>query len=124
MWLDSVNHIQITTSKEAEDATLFFYSKVLGLKEIPKPEEIKAFGGAWYLLGNIQLHIAVEHNPNNDKSRRHVCFQVHNLNTFEEHLKAYGVEILPDQNPIPENARFFLRDPGGNRIEIAESKHE
>lgn len=120
MKLDAVHHIQVTYPQEVEDAMLFFYSKVLGLAEIPRPEVIKNDSGAWYKLGDIELHISTEKNTNNQGSRRHYCFQVDNLNAFEEHLKRHGVEIIPDQRPLPGCVRFFLRDPGGNRIEIAE----
>ncbi|MEH1767516.1 MAG: VOC family protein [Nostoc sp.] len=120
MKLDAVHHIQVTYPLEVEDAMLFFYSKVLGLTEIPRPEVIKNDSGAWYKLGDIELHISTEKNANNQASRRHYCFQVNNLNAFEEHLKRHGVEIIPDQRPLPGYVRFFLRDPGGNRIEIAE----
>jgi 4-hydroxyphenylpyruvate dioxygenase-like putative hemolysin len=41
MWLNTIDHIQVASSPEAEDAMLFFYSKVLGLTEIDKPETIK-----------------------------------------------------------------------------------
>ncbi|MEH2053367.1 VOC family protein [Nostoc sp.] len=120
MKLDAVHHIQVTYPLEVEDAMLFFYSKVLGLTEIPRPEVIKNDSGAWYKLGDIELHISTEKNANNQASRRHYCFQVDNLNAFEEHLKRHGVEIIPDQRPLPGYVRFFLRDPGGNRIEITE----
>jgi catechol 2,3-dioxygenase-like lactoylglutathione lyase family enzyme len=92
----------------------------LGLTEIPRPDAIKNDSGAWYQVGNIELHVSREKNANNQVSRRHFCFQVDDLNTFENHLKEYGVEIIPDQRPLPGCVRFFIRDPGGNRIEIAE----
>ncbi|MFQ4143576.1 hypothetical protein [Chlorogloeopsis sp. ULAP02] len=60
MWLNGINHIQVTSSPEAEDAMLFFYSKVLGLTEIDKPKTIKDNGGAWYVLGDIQIHVSIE----------------------------------------------------------------
>jgi len=41
-------------------------------------------------------------------------------NDFQAHLIAHGVEIIPDQQQISGYNRFYLRDPGGNRIEIAE----
>ncbi|MEH2156389.1 VOC family protein [Nostoc sp.] len=120
MKLNAIHHIQVTYPLEVEDAILFFYSKVLGLTKIPRPEVMKNDSGAWYKLGDIELHISTEKNANNQASRRHYCFQVDNLNAFEEHLKRHGVEIIPDQRPLPGCVRFFLRDPGGNRIEIAE----
>ena len=120
MKLDAVHHIQVTYPLEVEDAMLSFYSKVLGLTEISRPEVMKNDSGAWYKLGDIELHVSREKNANNQTSRRHYCFQVDNLKAFETHLKGHGVEIIPDQRPLPGCMRFFLRDPGGNRIEIAE----
>ena len=119
MWLNTIDHIQVTSSPSAEDAMLFFYSKVLGLTEISKPETSKANGGAWYVLGNIQIHISTETNPDNAASRRHICYLTSDLQAFQEHLQVHGVEILPDNLPVPGRDRFFLRDPAGNRIEIA-----
>lgn len=121
MWLNAIDHIQVTSSPEAEDAMLFFYSKVLGLTQIPKPETIKANQGAWYVLGNIQIHVSTEQNPNNAASRRHICYLVNDVQAFQEHLRSHSVEIILDQRPIPGRDRFFLRDPAGNRIEIAEA---
>ncbi|MDZ8035252.1 MAG: VOC family protein [Nostoc sp. DedQUE08] len=120
MKLNAVHHIQVTYPLEVEEAMLSFYSKVLGLTEIVRPDVMKNDSGAWYKLGDIELHVSSEKNANNQASRRHFCFQVDNLNAFEEHLKEHGIEIIPDQRPLPGCVRFFLRDPGGNRIEIAE----
>lgn len=119
MWLDTVDHIQITSPPELEDKMLFFYGTVLGLTELKKPEELRANGGAWYLLGDIQLHVSTENDARNSASRRHICFRVQNLSAFEEHLKAHKVAIIPDRQPMAGCDRFYLRDPGGNRIEIA-----
>ncbi|MEH1813611.1 MAG: VOC family protein [Nostoc sp.] len=120
MKLNAVHHIQVTYPLEVEEAMLSFYSEVLGLTEIARPDAIKNDSGAWYKLGDIELHVSREKNANNQASRRHFCFQVDNLNAFEEHLKEHRIEIIPDQRPLPGCVRFFLRDPGGNRIEIAE----
>lgn len=120
MKLNAVHHIQVTYPFEVEEAMLSFYSKVLGLTEISRPDVIKNDSGAWYKLGDIELHVSREKNANNQVSRRHFCFQVDNLKSFEEHLKEHKIEIIPDQRPLPGCVRFFLRDPGGNRIEIAE----
>lgn len=118
VWLDTIDHIQITSPPEVEDAMLFFYSTVLGLTELAKPEALKANGGAWYVLGDIQLHISREKTANNAASKRHICFRVHNLSAFQEHLKAHGVEIIFDHQTMAEYDRFYIRDPGGNRIEL------
>ncbi|MDZ8186998.1 MAG: VOC family protein [Nostoc sp. ChiSLP02] len=122
MWLTAVAHIQVTSPPEAENAMLFFYSKILGLTEITKPEALQVNGGAWYVLGDIQIHIGIEKQPHNQESRRHLCFEVNNLEEFGKHLQAHGVEIIEDR-ALPESDRFFIRDPAGNRIEIAQSSN-
>jgi catechol 2,3-dioxygenase-like lactoylglutathione lyase family enzyme len=119
VWLNGIDHIQVTSPPEAENAMLFFYSQVLGLTEITKPETLQANGGAWYVLGDIQIHIGIEKYPHNEVSRRHICFRVQDLEAFAKHLRSHGVEIIGDRT-LPECDRFFIRDPSGNRIEIAQ----
>ena len=119
MWLTAIDHIQVTSPPEAENAMLFFYSKILGLAEVVKPEALQVNGGAWYVLGDIQIHVGIEKQANNQVSRRHICFRVHNLEVFAKHLQAHGVEIIGDRRPPTSYNRFFIRDPGSDRIEIA-----
>lgn len=124
MWLNGIDHIQVTSPPEAENAMLFFYSQVLGLTEIAKPEALQGNGGAWYVLEDIQIHVGIEKQANNQVSRRHICLRVHNLEAFAKHLQAHGVEIISvgtarrRHRTLPECERFFIRDPGGNRLEI------
>jgi catechol 2,3-dioxygenase-like lactoylglutathione lyase family enzyme len=93
---------------------------VLGLKDVPKPEGSQGRGGAWYQLGDVQLHLSLEEATDNDISRRHVCFVVADLESARRHLEDAGIEIFPDEIPTPGWPRFYVRDPGGNRIEIAQ----
>jgi hypothetical protein len=43
---------------------------------------------------------------------------------LERELAAQGVERFRDRQPIAGWVRFYTRDPGGNRIEIAERLKE
>jgi hypothetical protein len=45
---------------------------------------------------------------------------VGDLGSAEAELKRAGVEILPDERPVKGWKRVYVRDPGGNKIEIAE----
>jgi catechol 2,3-dioxygenase-like lactoylglutathione lyase family enzyme len=94
----------------------------MGLEEVPKPEDSRGRGGAWYQLGPLQLHLSIE-NPlgENCISKRHVCYTVSNLAEAEERFRKADVEIIPDDLPTPCWSRFYVRDPGGNRLEIAQS---
>lgn len=121
-WLDAIDHIQVTSPSEVENKMLFFYGTVLGLTQISQPEALKSNSSAWYALGDIQIHISTEKNSNNEASRRHICFRVGNLDEFAEHLRGHGVDILRDRQPIPGYNRFYVQDPGGNRIEILSAK--
>lgn len=106
----------------AEEAAKRFYGTVLGLQELPKPEAAQARGGAWYQLGALQLHLSRDLSADNEGSKRHFCFHVADLKQAQHHLEGAGVEILPDDQPIEGCPRFYIRDPGGNLIEIAEGK--
>jgi catechol 2,3-dioxygenase-like lactoylglutathione lyase family enzyme len=121
--IKEINHVNITVPKIAEAAAKHFYGSVLGLKEIPKPEGSRVGVGAWYELDGVQLHLSVEDGVgDNNASRRHVCLMVTDLQQAEKQLRAAGVEILPDERPVRGWFRFYVRDPGGNLIEIAERK--
>ena len=118
----SIHHVNVTVPKPLEAAAKHFYSVVMGLQEVPKPEESRARGGAWYQLGPLQLHLSIEKPfDQNCVSKRHVCYTVSNLAAAEERFRSAGVEILPDDMPTPGWSRFYVRDPGGNRLEIAQA---
>jgi catechol 2,3-dioxygenase-like lactoylglutathione lyase family enzyme len=116
-----INHVNITVPKSAEEEAKHFYGVVLGLQEIQKPEESRGRGGAWYQLGDMQLHLSLEELGAGHASKRHVCYLVHDLNRAQEFLRNAGVEIIPDDRPVRGWARFYLRDPGGNRVEVAQN---
>ena len=119
--LQQLHHVQITVPPEAEAAAREFYGAVLRLEEIEKPELLRRNGGAWFRLGDAELHVSLEATATtNDASRRHVCFLVADLDATRRGLEAAGIEIIPDRQPIAEWVRFYLRDPGGNRVEIAQ----
>jgi catechol 2,3-dioxygenase-like lactoylglutathione lyase family enzyme len=119
-----LNHVNVTVPGSAEAAAKHFYNSVLGLKQIPKPEGSRVSVGAWYQLGGVQLHLSVEGGVgDNSTSTRHFCIMVEDLAGAEQQLRDAGVEILPDERPVPGWLRFYVRDPGGNLIEIAERKN-
>lgn len=119
--ISSLHHIQITVPNDLEYESKDFYQNVLGLSEIPKPKNLKKNGGAWYQVGNLQLHLSLESaGPETGQSKRHICYLVDNIEEAETRFHALGVEIIEDKQPTPGWRRFYLRDPGGNRIEITQ----
>jgi catechol 2,3-dioxygenase-like lactoylglutathione lyase family enzyme len=125
--ITQIDHVQITVPSAFEAASKHFYSTIFGLQEIPKPagsrspRSPRSQSGAWYRCGSVELHLSVEDLPaGNGASRRHVCFMVANLAEAEATMREAAIEIIPDNQPIEGWRRFYVRDPGGNRIEIAE----
>src|ERR1044072_291371 len=101
MALESVeiNHVQITVSHAAEQECKRFYGQILGLKEIPKPENLQKRGGAWYQVNQIELHLSIEEEEqvaSNNRSKRHICYVVPNLAQARAELEKHGVEIILD----------------------------
>jgi catechol 2,3-dioxygenase-like lactoylglutathione lyase family enzyme len=119
-WITAFHHVNITVTPANEEAAKQFYGEALGLKEVPKPEASRGRGGAWYQLGPVQLHLSLEKGVENEGAKRHFCLLVADLEKTEQHLRKAGVQIFPDDQPVPGCSRFYVRDPGGNRIEIAQ----
>ena len=116
----AVSHVNVTVPAALESAAKHFYESVLGLVQIPKPEGTRQNMGAWYQLGDLQLHLSVEDDVQNEVSDRHVCYQVADIAVAALNFRNAGVEIIADGRPVRGQSRFFVRDPGGNLIEITQ----
>jgi catechol 2,3-dioxygenase-like lactoylglutathione lyase family enzyme len=114
----ALHHVNVTVPAALEVAAKNFYGSVLGLKQVPKPATSRQ-SGAWYQIGNAQLHLSVEAEEQSVSSR-HVCFTVSDLVEAEQRFRAAGVEIIADPRPNPNAPRFYVRDPGGNMLEIVQ----
>lgn len=117
----ALHHVNVTVPAEFESATKEFYGSVLGLQQIPKPPTSRP-SGAWYQIGDLQLHLSVEEGARQPLSSRHVCFTVSDLAETERKFRDAGIEIIPDPRPPTGSPRFYVRDPAGNQLEIAQQK--
>ena len=114
-----IHHVQITIPKGAEDAARDFYCDLLGLKEIPKPDELAGRGGFWLEVGDRQVHVGTEDDVDRSGSKAHVAYAVKDLDESRRILSAAGVAVK-EGIQIPGPRRFEFRDPFGNRIEFLE----
>ena len=87
-----------------------FYTEVLGLEPIPRND--RGGTGAWFRLGNTEVHLAEDATPQ-PRSKRHFAVEVTDLVEARREAGQKGVEI--DQEDV---GRFWMRDPSGNRIEV------
>ncbi|GAJ41296.1 VOC family protein [Saccharococcus caldoxylosilyticus] len=111
-----LDHVQICIPFGAEDEARAFYTDLLGFMEIEKPDSLKANGGLWYQVGDIELHIGVE-DRDGYNSKSHPAFEVENIDEVRRYLEENGVPTK-DEKPIPGVKRFSFRDPFHNRIEF------
>jgi catechol 2,3-dioxygenase-like lactoylglutathione lyase family enzyme len=111
-----LDHVQICIPFGAEGEARAFYTDLLGFTEIEKPDSLKANGGLWYQVGDIELHIGVE-NRDGYNSKSHPAFEVENIDEVRRYLEENGVPTK-DEKPIPGVKRFSFRDPFHNRIEF------
>ncbi|WP_096154816.1 MULTISPECIES: VOC family protein [Bacillus] len=112
-----IHHVQICIDHGLEDKAREFYTDILQMKEIAKPDSLIANGGLWYKVGDIELHIGTESNKT--ESKRHPAFEVQNLKQIKNYFIEKGIKIN-EEKPIPNMDRFSFRDPFGNRIEFLE----
>lgn len=115
----ALHHVNVTVPPELEEAAKDFYGRVLGLQQVPKPKASRQ-SGAWYQIGTNQLHLSVENENHGPLSSRHLCFAVADLPAAETRFREAGVEIIPDPRPVEGTPRFYVRDPGGNMLEIVQ----
>ena len=112
-----LNHVQLCVPPGAEGAARDFYGTLLGLREIEKPAPLRANGGLWFEVADIQLHIGVERDQ--AKSKRHPAFEVEDIKAVRSYLEANGVRTK-DEIAVAGLERFSFFDPFDNRIELLE----
>ena len=115
-----INHVQLAMPPARESEARHFYGDVLGLKEIPKPPALAARGGAWFELGDVQLHLGVEADFRPAK-KAHVAIEVDDLDSIAARCRAAAREPRSD-GAVEGRRRFFVDDPFGNRLEIMEAR--
>ena len=115
MPITGLHHVQLAAPPDREDEARHFYGELLGLREIPKPEQLQARGGVWFQAGAQQLHIGVE-EPFAPARKAHPALRV-------DDLDALATRLAPNvtwDDSLPGTRRFYSADPFGNRIELLE----
>lgn len=116
-----LDHVQIAAPPGCETEARRFFGEVLGLTELEKPEPLRERGGAWFALGDRQLHVGVE-DPFTPSRKAHPALRVdcEELDALAERLAAAGAAVAWDDS-LPGVRRFYTADPWGNRLELLTS---
>ena len=121
MQLEAIHHVSVCVTDLPRAKQ--FYGDVLGLTEIPRPTF--SFPGAWYELGDRQLHLIVHTTPRAlrgttdiDGRDGHFAFRVRDYEETVDYLRRRGVPFWENpRNPTPWE-QVYVTDPDGNVIEF------
>lgn len=117
----ALQHVSIAVTDL--DLARDFYGRILCLTEIERPDF--DFAGAWYKVGDQQLHLIVHPASLTGRGTRsidsrdsHYALRVQSHHEAVRHLQEHGVtcrERLRNRTPWTQ---IFLTDPDGNVIEL------
>ena len=122
----SFDHITLIVSDL--NATRAFYVDVLGMTESPRPDF--DFPGAWFEVGNIQIHATVasdlaglagwgDRRVKSISRGHHFAFEVPDVNAACEEAKRRGITIGDGPKTRPDGARqLYIYDPDQHLVEL------
>lgn len=121
MEIESLHHIALIVTDLSRAKA--FYGELLGLRELPRPAF--DFEGAWYALGDRQLHLIV-HPPARalrgtteiDSRDGHFAVRVADYDATLAHLRSRGVQVRESRHNVTPWAQIYITDPDGNIIEL------
>jgi catechol 2,3-dioxygenase-like lactoylglutathione lyase family enzyme len=116
MALRTIHHVQLAMPRGGEDAARAFYSGVLGIPEVPKPEPQTARGGCYFEQGELRIHLRVE-DDFRPARKAHPAIIVDDLIGMLPKLVEGVAEDVVTRWPNGA-ASLYLDDPFGNRIEL------
>ena len=120
--LTHIDHVQLAMPKGEEEKAGEFYGVALGLTEVPKPDNLKARGGAWFESGALRVRLGFD-PALRPATSAHPAFVVEGLDAMRQRLSDLGYRI-DDGEPLDGVARFYVFDPFGHRIELIERLNE
>lgn len=118
MRIEALDHVQLAMPVGEEELARRFYSRLLGIPEVPKPPHLAKRGGCWFERGYLKVHLGVEIDFRPAR-KAHPAFTVTDLVPLVARLREAGV-VVDEGEPLPGFLRCYVSDPFGNRIELLE----
>ena len=127
--IESIHHISLPVADLERSKQ--FYQEVLGLPEIERPPF--DFPGAWYQLGDRQLHLIVHTNSTFREGKTvdsrdiHFAIRIDSYRKTREYLRSKGFhpeaedelkKMKEDPHSIAGWPQLYIMDPDRNLIEL------
>jgi catechol 2,3-dioxygenase-like lactoylglutathione lyase family enzyme len=118
--ITAIDHVQLAMPAGGENDAVAFYEAILGVQQVPKPDDLARRGGCWFESPTVKVHLGVE--PDFHPARKaHPAFIVDNLRDLVATLSAAG-HRLEQAEPSQGYDRIYVDDPFGNRIELLQPR--
>ncbi|WP_226679819.1 VOC family protein [Sutcliffiella horikoshii] len=121
MKISDMHHVSLAVN-DVEEAK-HFYGTLLEFPELKRPDF--DFPGAWYQVGNSQLHLIQNKKAETLRSENkidsrdgHFAIRVDDYNKTVEFLQGKGIEIVQKPHSKSGFAQIFCMDPSNNLIEF------
>lgn len=88
------DHFHICVPPEKLEEAKAFYTEVIGLELLARPDHLFSSAGYWFNIGDVQLHIGVEQELR--RSIRHMAMEVLGLDAARIYLEENRVEIVEE----------------------------
>ncbi|MDB6061761.1 MAG: glyoxalase [Verrucomicrobiaceae bacterium] len=118
MKIIGIEHVQLAMPSGEEQLARDFYSRILGIPEVPKPSELAKRGGVWFESQFLKIHLGVEIDFRPAR-KAHIAILVEDLHSLVAVMRDSGYTVIDDEK-LPGFFRVYVADPFGNRIELME----
>ena len=118
--VESLHHVTIPV-RDLERSKRF-YGELLGLQQLDRPPF--GFPGAWYALGDGQLHLVADgggtFRADDHVNRRdsHFAIRVESFDEAVELLRSSRLAIKVDRHSVTGFPQLYVVDPDGHVIEV------
>ena len=116
--VENLHHVAINVTDL--ELSVEFYKSVLGLEELERPGF--DFPGAWFALGDRQLHLMVVRDSKTLRGihpqEGHFALRVSSYSASLDRLKKAGIEFREFPHGSTQWPQIHFTDPDGNVIEL------
>lgn len=113
----AVDHVQLAMPAGHEDRARAFFAGVLGMRELQKPEDLRARGGAWFASGDVQVHLGVDPDFR-PATKAHVALLCTRFVELCARLEDAGHPVIVAGTFEDGALHAYVDDPFGNRLEL------